>query len=178
MTRIVLYIATTINGCIARKDGNIDWLSNHPNPDESDYGYGKFINTVDSIFMGRKTYEEILSFDIEWPYKNQATYILTRNSNFNIKTENTFVISNLSNSVVHEIKQKSKKDIWLVGGGQLVTEFIHQGWLDEMIIFILPIVLKEGIPLFPNIEHDSYFELTDVVSYTSGIVELKYQKKK
>ena len=68
MPKIKLYIAATIDGFIAREDGSLDWLNNHPNPDQLDYGYADFMSRIDTVIMGRKTYEEVLGFGVEWPY--------------------------------------------------------------------------------------------------------------
>lgn len=67
-SKIKLYVASSLDGFIARKNGELDWLMEHPNPNQLDYGYAEFLNGIDTVLMGRKTYEEILAFDVEWPY--------------------------------------------------------------------------------------------------------------
>lgn len=89
MKKTKLFIATSIDGYIARKDGTLDWLDAIPNPDQLDYGYYAFYETVDTILMGRKTYEEVLGFGVDWPYPDCKTYVVSSNP-VDLKTENTF----------------------------------------------------------------------------------------
>ena len=79
MKRIKLYIAVSLDGYIARPDGDIDWLTEFPNPSKIDYGYKDFFESVDMVIMGGQTYRDIICMDVVWPYKNKTTYVVTRN---------------------------------------------------------------------------------------------------
>lgn len=93
MKKIKLYIAVSLDGYIARHDGDLDWLMEFPNPSKEDYGYKEFFTSVDTVIMGGRTYRDIMCMDVVWPYKDKATYIITRNGvlereNVNFITEN------------------------------------------------------------------------------------------
>lgn len=148
MAKIKLYIATTIDGYIARNNGNFDWLTDYPITSESDYGYAEFYNAVGTVIMGGQTYHSILSMDVEWAYKDKECYVITRNSM--IKNPHIKLLTDNIIEKIEFLKEKSEKDIWLVGGGQIVSMLLNHNLLDEMIITTVPILLGNGIPLFPE----------------------------
>ncbi len=174
---IQLYIATSLDGYIAKNNDSVDWLDEMPHPEGEDYGYEEFYSGVDTVIMGRKTYDVVVGFGVEWPYSDCKTYVVTRDQNFKGKLGNPTTINDLSPETIREIRNESRKNIWLVGGGRLVAEFLNQGWIDEMIISLMPVVLGEGIPLFPPKIKESWFSLEKSRSYDSGAVILSYRKK-
>lgn len=177
MTKIKLYIATSLDGYIAREDGALDWLDAIPNPEKIDYGYTDFIKTIDTVIMGRKTYEEVLGFGVDWPYPDSTTYVLTSDVNYRTKTENTKVLNEVSIETIELLKKQSKKDIWNIGGGEVITAFLNLGQIDEMILSMIPVILGSGIPLFPGSPKETSFELTDTCAFDTGIVNLSYKRK-
>ncbi len=94
LKQVRLYIACSLDGFIAKKDGSLDWLDAIENPNEDDYGYNDFYSRIDTIVMGRKTYEEILGFGVEWPYNDCQTYVVS-SKDLKISTDNTTLISDL-----------------------------------------------------------------------------------
>ena len=176
MSTIKLFIATTLDGFIARENGSLDWLHSFPNPDQLDYGYHAFLSSVDTIVMGRKTYEEILSFGIDWPYEEFSTYIVTSDEKYKVTTKNTFTVSKMAEEVLSDIKAKSDKGVWLVGGGTLITSFLNLGAIDEMTLSSIPIILWKGIRLFPNEPKEAQFKLTGHEVFETGVVNLVYTK--
>lgn len=177
MNKIRLYIATTLDGYIARENGDLDWLMSFPNPNKIDYGYAAFYNEISTVIMGRSTYEEILGFDIEWPYGNCETYVISSDSELAISTENTKVLSDLSIENVKAIKKAANKDLWLVGGGKVISEFLNLGLVDEMLLTLIPVVLGKGISLFPNQPKETHFTLQSAQTFETGAVNLTYIKK-
>lgn len=175
--KLKLYIAQSIDGYIADKNGGIDFLTACPNPNNLDYGYKEFTNTIDTVIMGRKTYETILGFNIPWPYADCQNYIVTSNPQYNIATENTELISDKLIEKIKSLKQEDGKDIWLVGGGVLVSELLNHNLIDEMIIYTMPIIIGEGLPLFPNNPKETIFNLIRSNTLDTGVVELVYQPK-
>lgn len=170
-----LFIATSIDGYIARKDGSLDWLDAIPNPDNLDYGYYKFYDSIDTILMGRKTYEEVLGFGVDWPYPDCKTYVISQRA-VDIKTENTYLMDGPFEKKVGELRQEKGKDIWVVGGGVLISSMLDLNLIDEMLITITPVILGEGISLFPNAPRETKFELVDTESFKTGFVNLVYKK--
>lgn len=171
--KIKLFIAQSLDGYIARQDGGLDWLHAIPNPDKDDHGYGAFIAGIDLIIMGRKTYAEVLGFDVPWPYE-QETWVVSR-GDVATETPSTVVVNDWEKEVRKALSEPGK-DIWLVGGGQLITEFLHEGLIDEMLISIIPVILGDGIPLFPDNPLETYFELISNTSYKSGVVNISYRR--
>lgn len=177
MCKTTLYIATTLDGKIARKDGSLDWLNALPNPNQIDHGYGEFLNSVGTTIMGRNTYEEIIGFGVDWPYIGKTSYVVTNNKDFKPSTPETLATSENLTDLINELKKKSEKDIWLIGGGQLIAAFLEKDLLDRMILTLIPNTLGEGIPLFPEIRKEVLWTLTKVEQFETGVVNLTYDRK-
>jgi dihydrofolate reductase len=177
MCKTTLYIATTLDGKIARKDGSLDWLNALPNPNQIDHGYGEFLNSIGTTIMGRNTYEEIIGFGVDWPYIGKTSYVVTTNKDFKPSTPETLATSENLTDLINELKKKSEKDIWLIGGGQLIAAFLEKDLLDRMILTLIPNTLGEGIPLFPEIRKEVLWTLTKVEQFETGVVNLTYDGK-
>lgn len=142
----ILYIAMSLDGYIARKDGSIDWLSGHEDVEE-DIGYEEFLSNIDTVIMGRTTYEQIiheLSADV-WPYENQKSYVITSKSQ--PTSEHVTFVKDIE-ELIHKLQKEAGKGIWIVGGSKIVSYFMEQQLIDQFQIAIMPTILGEGIPLF------------------------------
>ena len=177
MRKIKLYIAASIDGYIAGPDGELDWLSDYPITPELNYGYEDFFESIDTVIMGGRTYRDILNMDVVYPYKNKISYIITRNT-INSTKENIIYITNNIEDNISELKKEEGKDIWLVGGGEIVSLFLNQNWIDEMIITYIPILLGEGIRLFPSKTKESKWSLIQSQAFINSVVQTKYQVQK
>jgi dihydrofolate reductase len=173
MRKIILYIAQSADGKIARPDGSVDWLENIPNPEKTDYGYASFYESVDTTIMGNSTYRKILNFDVPFPYPDKKNYVLTRNKVADAQPYVTFTSG--EKTYFSSLKSKPGKDIWLVGGAQANTWFLQHGLIDEMFIFIMPVLIGKGIPLFDNFNHLVHLKPVSTKSYKNGVVFLKYR---
>ena len=173
---IKLYIAQSLDGYIAQNDGSIDWLTKFSDENLSDYGYNDFISNVDTLIMGRKTYESILSFVIEWPYSEENSYVVPTDNSFIVTTPKTFITKLITEDFIAKIKSESKKNIWLVGGGNLILSFQKHDAIDEYYISIIPILLGNGISLFAPNTIDTKLMLCSFQSFESGIVNVIYKR--
>jgi dihydrofolate reductase len=173
MARIVLYIATSLDGFIARPDGNIDWLSVVERAGE-DYGYSAFYESVDAVVMGSKTYELCLGFSV-WPYPGKKAFVFTGRQLKSDRDDVVFVSPDVR-SAQTEFETQGLKNIWLVGGGALTGSFLQQGLIDEFIISVIPIILGDGIPLFPAPGPGAQLELVESTRYPSGLVQVHYRR--
>ena len=176
MKKIILYIASSLNGKIARRDGSVDWLEKLPIPEGTDHGYADFYDSIDTTIQGGKTYRQIIGWDIEFPYIGKTNYVITRNQNL----ENNGHVEFITEKPVEffqNLKMQDGKNIWLIGGGQINTLFLNAGLIDEIRVFIMPIVLPDGIELFEMLPDDKMVELKETKKYNSGAVELVYQLK-
>ena len=176
MRKIVLYIATSIDGFIAKSDGSVEWLETIPNPTKTDYGYYEFYDSIDTTLMGNATYQQVLSFDIPFPYSGKTNYVFSRTQHAD--NEDVKFISKDIVEFVKELKAQVGNDVWLVGGGNLNAFFLENGLIDKMIVSVMPIVLGSGIPLFGANAKDVevQFSLKKTTSFESGVVQLVYER--
>ena len=165
MGKIILYIASSLDGYIARENGDVDWL-----PINTDSGYDNFYKSIDTVIMGKKTYDQILTFG-DYPYKGKKSYVFTRNDSLT-KDENVEFASNVEEFSRNLVS--SKGNIWLVGGSELFSAFLEHKLVDEIILSIIPTVLGKGIPLFQNINQEANLKLIKTTEYR-GFVELTYK---
>jgi dihydrofolate reductase len=172
MQKIVLYIATSLDGFIARLNDDITWLEAFQVEDE-DYGYGEFMDTVGTVIMGSRTYLQSLEHP-ERLLKGIKTYVLGHNLPQKGIGDNVEFYSGSLVELVKRIRTESKKDGYVVGGGQVVSSFISQGLLDELRIFVVPILLKQGISLYAGLTGEVKLRLEQAIPYKTGIVELRY----
>jgi len=174
MRKIILYIASSLDGKIADTEGSIEWLHQIPNPDKSDYGYADFFKSIDTTLMGNMTYQQVLNFDVEFPYKGLENYVITRDNSLTKDEHVKFISGNLVD-FIQELKEKPGKDIWCIGGGGLNSVLLENGLLDEILVFVMPVILGPGIPLADQISKNCKLELTNTTTYNSGVIELRYK---
>ncbi|PMB50443.1 deaminase [Fischerella thermalis CCMEE 5201] len=166
-TEFILYVATSIDGYIARLDGSVDWL---PAPEEN--SYARFYDSIDALVMGSTTYEQILSFG-DWPYPDKVSYVLTSRNLSTTRTDVFFVKGGIE-EVLEDVNHKGYKRVWLVGGGKVASSFMNRGLVDEYIIVLIPTILGSGISLYQSVQ-ELKLDLIELTSYPSGLVELLYK---
>ncbi|WP_407270285.1 dihydrofolate reductase family protein [Radiobacillus sp. PE A8.2] len=168
--KLVLYIATSLDGYIATNEESLDWLFQVEG--EGDNGYSEFYKSVDTILIGKKTYDWVMTHEAgEFPYKNKQCYVFTRTV-----MQNTKDVSFINGDIVdfiHQLKEKEGKNIWIVGGGDLLQSFIKEKLIDELIITVAPTIIGKGIPLFKEGEYQLDLTLKATRTYNQ-FVELHY----
>ncbi len=170
MRPVVLFIAMSIDGHIARPNGDIDWLFT-----DQDYGYDNFLNRIDTVVMGNRTYEVICSFG-DYPFQGKQTVVFSHTRQG--ADENGALFTQKEPSLwLEEERQKSGKAIWLVGGPKLLRQFWQHDLVDEMIISLHPNVLGEGVPLFDPPVAAREWQLGEVFPYKTGLVQIHYLRK-
>lgn len=145
--KVVLYIAMSLDGYIARKDGSVDWLFDVEG-DGGDNGYAAFYQTIGTVVMGRTTYEDVLKLSEDFPYADRPTYVLSRSEQ--PSAPHVQLTTEPVESLIPRLQQASDADLWIVGGGQLVQAVMEKQLLHEIEVAIIPKILGEGIPLFPE----------------------------
>lgn len=169
----IVYIATSLDGFIARRDGSIDWLMNYPNPENSDFGFSVFLERIDAIVMGRKTFEVVLSFDT-WPY-TKPVFVLTKT----LKAVHASLASKVTlfhgdlRELLQQLKAKTLSNVY-VDGGQTIHSFLKQDLIDELIISRIPIILGSGIPLFESTDAEYRFHHVSTDVFSNGITKTRY----
>lgn len=173
MGEIILYIASSLDGFIAREDGSVDWLGYFDDDEtEEDYGYQELFGKVDIVLIGRRTYEQILGFG-EWPYEGKRCVVFTHEP-LAYSDERVEFVSEPPAFLRSASEDKSALT-WLVGGADLATHLLNKGLIDEIILTILPIVLGNGIPLFKEIHEDVKLKLMETKNFSNGFVQLHYE---
>jgi dihydrofolate reductase len=172
-----VYVGTSLDGFIARKDGSIDWLNeaNSSLPEGEDLGFFSFMNSVDAMVMGRKTFEQVLSFG-QWPYGDKPIIVLSRN-----KVE---IPDDLSQAVTYSSESPSELTGRLIkagvnriyiDGGATIQRFLQEGLIKDLTITVIPIILGDGISLFGEIEKDIKLKHINTKSYDFGFVQSTYE---
>lgn len=177
MTKVIVYIATSQDGYIADEKGSVDWL---PQTEEEtggeDYGYHAFYDSVDAIAIGRKTYDQILGFG-DWPYPGKISYIFSRFPQEPLRSDIQFVSESIPD-FMKALEEKKVKNLWMVGGSELIEAFYDQGFVDEFIVTVFPKVLGKGIPLKTLSEalRNGGVTKTHSIDFGSGIFQDNYVK--
>lgn len=166
MRKVILNVAVSLDGLIEGPNGEYDWCFM-----DQDYGLTDFFKSIDTIFMGRKSYDLALSNGGMSMWKGVKTYVF---SNTIEKSDSKDVSIVRSMNDVAGILQQPGKNIWLFGGAELTTAFVNADLVDEMWLSVHPIILGAGKPLFQNIDGRKNFRLIDTLKYDSGLVTLKY----
>ena len=173
----IIYIATSIDGYIAKLDGGIDWLMEIPNPDQSDYGFFDFMKRIDGVLMGRKTYEITMDFD-QWIY-NKPVFVLSNTLNVlrgNWAAKAELVRGELT-EVIAALNSRGINNLY-VDGGKTIQSLLALDMIDEMIITMIPTLLGNGIPLFNSNDLELKFEHIETDVYTGGLVKSRYLRKR
>jgi dihydrofolate reductase len=170
MRKIIVYVATSADGFIARTDGDIEWLNRAQSA--GDYGMAEFYELVDTVLMGRKTYDIALKFG-QTSYAGKKNYIFSRSTQPSDVPEVEFINRDVS-LFARELRGAVGRDIWLVGGGELIASFLDAGCIDEFIIHIVPTLIGEGIPLIAPRHRNIPLTLLSSLAYNDGVVRLHY----
>lgn len=168
-----VYIAVSLDGFIARKNGDLDWLPPGEEGGE-DFGYTEFISTIDYVVMGRNTFEKVLTFG-GWHYDKKVIVLTSRDliipPELSDKVE---ALQLLPRDLVHELEGRGAKSIYL-DGGVTIQRFLRESLVNEMTITTIPILLGGGLPLFGKLEKDVKLELVKSQSFKNGFVQNKYK---
>lgn len=172
--RIICYIATSVDGYIARKDGGIEWLD-RPNA-AGDYGYATFLRSIDTVLWGRKTYDQVQGF------KGGATggfgkhvkhYIFSTRPGD--AADGVVWVTEPVDTFAGRLRAQKGKDIWMMGGGRIIASFLDAGEIDEFMIHVIPTMIGQGIPLIAPRHGDVPLRLKSTKRYSDGVVLLHYE---
>jgi dihydrofolate reductase len=171
MRKVILGVAVSLDGFIEGPNGEYDWCFT-----DQDYGLSDFFKRIDTIFMGRKSYEVAQSQSATGPnpWEGMATYVFS-NTLKEVKGTNTRLASGNVVEVVKKIREEPGKDMWLFGGADLTTSFVNHGLVDEIWLSVHPIVLGAGKPLFQGIKERKNLTLIEHKVYETGLLSLTYR---
>lgn len=170
--KVILYIAASLDGYIAKPEDDLSFLSTVEKKDE-DYGYENFMSTVDTVIIGRKTYDWILN-NADFPYSDKKTFVITRIPGPS-SGKITFYTGKLKDLIL-QLKSEDGINIYCCGGAEIVNEFLKDDLIDEFVISIIPILVGKGIQLFRDGRPEQKLEFVSVKSFETGLVQLHYRR--
>lgn len=170
--KVILYIAASLDGYIAKPGDDLSFLSTVEKENE-DYGYMNFMSAVDTVIIGRKTYDWVLD-NADFPYSGKMTYVITRIPG-PATSKITFYTGKLKDLIL-QLKSEDGKNIYCCGGAEIVDEFLKDDLIDEFVISIVPILVGTGIQLFKDGRPEQKLEFVSAKSFETGVVQLHYRR--
>jgi dihydrofolate reductase len=173
MSEVIYYVATSLDGFVATPDGGVDWLSEFEGSAE-DYGYNDFYASIEALLIGRRTFEQVLTFG-DWPYPGKPTWVFSRRP-LVITPPDVALADVEPKKLLAELADIGLHRFWLVGGASLSASFRTQGLITEFIVSIMPVILGDGIPLFAPGGPEQRLTLLQSEKFNSGVIQLRYGK--
>ena len=176
MRKIIVYIATSADGFIARKNGAVDWLD-RPRP-KGNYGMGEFWKSIDTILLGRKTYDFVVQYQKKTKgaadiYRGPKNYAFSRRPPKKVLPGFEFVKEPIK-KFAKRLRAQKGKNIFMMGGGGIIASFLDAGEIDEFIIHVIPTFIGEGIPLVAPSRRNVSLKLLSSKKFSDGVVRLHY----
>ncbi len=177
MRKVILYIAMSLDGFIADEKGSVHWLAGDGSDKDNPGSYNDFIQTIDTVILGYKTYQQIVTelSPTTWVYTGKKSYVLTHTQQ---KSSDEIIFTDKELDVlIRELKSEEGKDIWVCGGASIVNQLIDLDLIDRFYINMIPTILGSGIRLFTSKEKIMQLRLISTKSY-NGITDLVYERRK
>ncbi len=173
----IVFIARSLDGYIAGKNGELDWLHSVPNPYGIDMGYGDLMKEVDAIVMGRTTYEVVLSFEGEWPYSKHVFVLSTTLKDVPQRLgDRVTILKGNPGEILEEVHNQGYHTLY-IDGGRTIQDFMKAELIDELRITTIPILLGGGFPLFGDLNKPLHFNHIKSEVFLDQVVQDWYQKK-
>ena len=170
---VIVHIATSADGYIARPDGDLEWLTSRPAP-EGFYGMNAFMRSIDTKLLGRKTYEVSLRMGAKFDSKSR-TIVFSRHAPQADAPPGVEFVTGAIGPAVRRLREHPGKDIWLMGGGDLIASFLDEQAIDEFVISVVPVFIGDGIPLIARRHRHVPLDLHSVERFEDGVVQLHYR---
>lgn len=172
--KVILYIAMSLDGYIAKPNDDLSFLSIVQKEGE-DYGYSEFVASVDTVILGRKTYDWVMTQVPEFPHADKNTFVVTRTPK-SAKEKTQFYSGNLKD-LISKLKSESGKNIFIDGGSEIVNLLMKDNLIDEFIVSVIPVFLGEGVRLFQDGRSEQNLKLVTSKQFDTGLVQLHYVKE-
>ncbi len=171
--KVIVHIGTSADGYIARPDGDLEWLTSRPAP-PGFYGMNAFMKSIDMALLGRKTYEASLRLGAKFGSKSR-TFVFSRHAPPADAPRGVEFVSEAIGPFVERLRGQPGKDIWLMGGGDLIASFLDAQAIDEFVISMAPVFIGDGIPLIARRHRHVALELISSERFPDGLVQLRYR---
>ncbi len=177
MRKLIIFIATSLDGYIAKPNDDLDFLKLVDKPGE-DYGYTAFTATVDTILLGRKTYDWVSRHSGSSHYDNgdKKVFVITRNNRPD--SGNTTFYTGDFIALVKQLKREEGKNIYCDGGAEIIHQLLEDDLIDDLIISVIPVLVGNGTRLFKDNRPEQKLELIETKSYDTGLIQLHYKRKR
>jgi len=169
MAERVLYIALSLDGCIATREGDVGFLDAFQ---DADYGYDAFASSIGTVVCGRATYEQVMSFGA-WPYAGKRCVVVTRHALGRDAPPGVEAWHDGVPALATALAELPGR-VWIIGGARLIQAFLHAGAVERLELFVMPVLLGGGIPLFPSRGQRAGLRLLESTTYANGVLRLVY----
>ena len=170
---VIVHIATSADGYIARPDGDLEWLTSRPAP-KGFYGMNAFMRSIDTTLLGRKTYEVSLRMGAKFDSKTR-TFVFSRHAPPADVPSGVEFVNGAIGPFVSRLREQPGRNIWLMGGGDLIASFLDEQAIDEFVISVVPVFIGDGIPLIARRHRHVPLDLHSVERFEDGLVQLRYR---
>jgi dihydrofolate reductase len=171
--RVIVHIATSADGFIARSDGDLEWLTSRPKP-KGFYGIEAFMKTIDTYVLGRRTYDRSIELGAKFGSGGRYVVFSRHSAPRNVPPGVEFVSEPIG-PFIDRLREQPGKDIWLMGGGDIIASFLDEGAIDEFVVSVPPVFIGEGIPLIARRQRHVPLDLVSVERFDDGVVQLHYR---
>ncbi len=168
-SKLIVYISMTLDGYITDKDESIGYLSEY---NSEDYDYDSFLNTIDTVIVGKNTYNKVIEMGFEYPHKNKDVYIISESIINNIG--NFKLYSGSLKKLVVKLKKSSLKNIYCDGGSHIISQLLSDNLVDEIIVTIIPVLLNGGLKLFTGSYNAAKLKHLKTRTFLNGLVQNHY----
>jgi dihydrofolate reductase len=170
---VIVHIAASADGYIAGRDGDLEWLTSRPAP-AGFYGMNKFMKSIDTTIMGRKTYEVSLGLGAKFDSRSRAI-VFSRQARPADTPSGVEFVNGAIGPFVSQLREQPGKDIWLMGGGDLIASFLDEEAIDEFVISVVPVFIGDGVPLIARRHRHVPLLLQSTERFEDGLVQLHYR---
>jgi dihydrofolate reductase len=170
--KIIVHIATSADGYIARPDGNLEWLTNRPAP-AGFYGLPEFERSIDATILGRKTFDWSLQMGAR--FSADTTYYVFSHRPPGSGPAGVHFVTESVGAFAERLRKQPGKNVWMMGGGEIIGSFLDEDAIDEFVITVMPIIIGEGIPLFAPRHRTVALRLLGVKQFPDGVVQPHYE---
>ena len=164
------YIAASVDGFITDKTSGVDWLEPF---NDADFGYERFIGEIGTVVLGRKTYEQSRTLSSDWAYPGKRGIVMTSHP-LDDAPDGVEAWSHSIAALAEHMRTLDGGDVWVVGGAQLQSALFDLNAIDRLELFVIPLLLGGGVPLFAELRQQQRFDLTEAETFDNGIVRLDY----
>ena len=170
MARVRFYVATSLDGFIADREGSVDWLAPY---DARLYGYDKFVSEVGALIMGRRTYELIFAIGEDWPYNGKPVFVLSSTS-LGDAPPGVVTTTRGIRAALQQARETTRNDIWIVGGAVTMQSALEERLVDTLEIFLVPVLLGSGLNLLNDLARRPTLTFDGIEAFPDGVVKLRY----